>query len=232
MLPEKKVNILMVDDNPQNLLAQEAILEELGQNIVKASSGMEALKHLLNEDFAVILLDIQMSGMDGFETAELIRRRKISQYIPIIFITAYDKDDKSISKGYSLGAVDYLFRPIVPEILKSKVTIFIELFKKTEKAKLQAELLLEEKKKREKALEELTKANKAQQAEITERKRAEEALAASKSYAESIIQNFLDTLIVVDSEAKIQTVNPATSNLLGYTEKELFGKPVSIMFAE
>lgn len=133
METEEKVNILLVDDRPENLLALEAILSDLGQNLVKAHSGEEALKCLLKEDFALILLDVQMPGMDGFETAALIRERERSQHIPIIFLTAIGKSDLHVLRGYSVGAVDYLFKPIVPEILRSKVMVFVELFKMTQR---------------------------------------------------------------------------------------------------
>ncbi|HEY9872100.1 MAG TPA: response regulator [Candidatus Obscuribacterales bacterium] len=138
MQPEPKANVLLVDDHPENLLALEAILSRLGQNLVQAPSGEEALRCLLNQDFAVILLDVQMPGMDGFETAELIRSRERSRHTPIIFLTAFSSNDKVVSKGYSLGAVDYLHKPIEPEILLSKVTVFVDLFNKTEEVKRQA----------------------------------------------------------------------------------------------
>ncbi|WP_250124770.1 response regulator [Chroococcidiopsis sp. CCMEE 29] len=138
MSPESKVNVLLVDDHPQNLLALEAILDCLDQNLVKAHSGAEALRCLLNQDFAVILLDVQMPGMDGFETARLIRQRERSLHTPIIFLTAFSTSDTLVFKGYSLGAVDYLFKPLQPEILKSKVAVFVDLFKKTAEIKRQA----------------------------------------------------------------------------------------------
>ena len=138
---EVRVNILMVDDHPENLLALEATLSYLGQNIVKANSGREALKLLLDQDFAVILLDVHMPDMDGFETAALIREREKSQNIPIIFLTAMHKGEGQVFRGYSLGAVDYIFKPFEPEILKAKVSVLIELYKKTEEIKRQAELL-------------------------------------------------------------------------------------------
>ncbi|NUQ76734.1 MAG: response regulator [Polyangiaceae bacterium] len=140
---DNKVDILLVDDNPSNLLALEAMLEELGQNLVKATSGPEALKCLLDQDFALILMDIQMPGMDGIETAELIRQRERSRHIPILFATAYTRTEAQVFKGYSVGAVDFLFKPIVPEILRSKVNVFVELYKKTEEVKRQAALLRE-----------------------------------------------------------------------------------------
>lgn len=138
MQPEPKVNVLLVDDYPENLLALEAILDNLGQNLVKANSGEQALRCLLNLDFALILLDVQMPGMDGFETAKLIRQRERSRYTPIIFLTALSTSDNLVFRGYSLGAVDYLIKPISPEILTSKVTVFVDLFKKTEEVKRQA----------------------------------------------------------------------------------------------
>ncbi len=139
---EPKVNILLVDDKLENLLALEAILEKLGENLVRATSGEEALRCLLHQDFAVILLDVQMPGMDGFETATLIRNRGRSRHTPIIFLTAFSTSDQMLFKGYALGAVDYLLKPLDPNILTSKVTVFVELFKKTEAVKQQAAQLV------------------------------------------------------------------------------------------
>ncbi len=139
---EPKVNILLVDDKLENLLALEAILEKLGENLVRATSGEEALRCLLHQDFAVILLDVQMPGMDGFETATLIRNRGRSRHTPIIFLTAFSTSDQMLFKGYALGAVDYLLKPLDPNILTSKVIVFVELFKKTEAVKQQAAQLV------------------------------------------------------------------------------------------
>lgn len=135
---DSKVNILLVDDHVENLIALEAILSGMGQNLVRATSGEEALRCLLNQDFAVILLDVQMPVMDGFETATLIRQRERSQHTPIIFLTAFSTNDVWQMKGYSLGAVDYLLKPLDPTILVSKVTVFVELFKKTQEIQRQA----------------------------------------------------------------------------------------------
>ncbi|MDZ7953715.1 response regulator [Nostoc sp. DedQUE09] len=142
MQMESKVNILLVDDKLENLLALEAILEKLGENLVRATSGEEALRCLLHQDFAVILLDVQMPGMDGFETATLIRNRGRSRHTPIIFLTAFSTSDQMLFKGYALGAVDYLLKPLDPNILTSKVTVFVELFKKTEAIKQQTAQLV------------------------------------------------------------------------------------------
>lgn len=132
------VNILVVDDLPEKLLAYESILEELGQNIVTARTGEDALKMVLNQEFAVILLDVNMPGMDGFEAAMLIRKRKKSAHTPIIFLTAFT-DEIRMAQGYASGAVDYLPTPVVPEILQAKVKVFIELAQMRRQAALQAE---------------------------------------------------------------------------------------------
>lgn len=138
---DPRANILLVDDHAENLLALEAMLEHLGENLVKAQSGEEALRCLLNQDFALILLDVQMPGMSGFETATLIRSRERSRHTPIIFLTAFSTSDSFVFQGYSLGAVDYLLKPIEPDILTSKVVVFVDLFKKTEEVKRQTEAL-------------------------------------------------------------------------------------------
>jgi two-component system sensor histidine kinase/response regulator len=135
------VKILLVDDQAENLLSAEAVLESLGQQIMKAESGREALRHLLNHDFAVILLDIMMPGMDGFETATLIRQRERSRHTPIIFLTALGRSDEHMRQGYDLGAVDYMMKPFVPEILRSKVSVFVELNRKSQLLEQQSELL-------------------------------------------------------------------------------------------
>src|SRR4051812_44126266 len=136
---DEKVNILIVDDRADKLLVHETILSELNENLVCAKSGKEALRCLLKQDFAVILLDVNMPGMDGFETASLIRQRPRSETTPIIFISAVNDTDTHVSRGYSIGAVDYILTPVVPEILRAKIAVFVDLFKKTEQVKRQAE---------------------------------------------------------------------------------------------
>ncbi len=135
-----RVKILLVDDTPENLISLEAALEVLGQELVLAQSGMQALRHLLEDDFAAVLLDVKMPEMDGFQTAELIRARKRSRHTPILFLTGY-KSDEQLFRGYDLGAVDFLFKPIVPEILRSKVNVFVELSRNTALLQRQAEVL-------------------------------------------------------------------------------------------
>ena len=238
MQSEPKVNVLMVDDHPENLVALEAILGGLSQNLVKAHSGMEALRCLLNQDFAVILLDVQMPGMDGFETAAVIRQRERSQNTPIIFITAINRSDIHVSRGYSLGAVDYLFKPIEPEILLSKVAVFVSLFKKTQEVKRQAQQLeaanieLETEIKSRKYTEELlrhahdqldikvqertaelAKTNESLKAEIAERVKTEKALHQAKEAAEVANRAKSDFLSMVSHELR----TPLTS-VLGFAK--------------
>jgi signal transduction histidine kinase/DNA-binding response OmpR family regulator len=137
-MTDDRINILVVDDVPDKLIALEAILDDLGHNIVSVPSGREALRRLLHQDFALILLDVNMPEMDGFETAALIRQRPRSEHTPIIFVTGFS-DETHVSRGYSLGAVDYILTPVVPEVLRAKVAVFADLFKKTELVKRQAE---------------------------------------------------------------------------------------------
>ncbi|MEO8648185.1 MAG: response regulator [Acidobacteriota bacterium] len=141
MSKDGQANVLLVDDRPENLLAMESVLAELGQNLVRAASARDALRFLLLEDVALILLDVQMPGVNGFELAELIRDRQRTQHTPIIFVSATSVNEQYIFRGYSLGAVDYLTKPIIPEILKSKVAFFTRLFLQNQKIRQQANLL-------------------------------------------------------------------------------------------
>jgi signal transduction histidine kinase/DNA-binding response OmpR family regulator len=140
-MPERvmneKVNILVVDDLPDKLLAFQVVLEELGQNLVMVSSGADALRELLEREFAVVLLDVNMPDIDGIETAELIRQHRKTAHTPIIFVTAY-ADEMQTARGYQLGAVDYILSPIVPEILRSKVRVFVDLYRAQRRAQILA----------------------------------------------------------------------------------------------
>ena len=162
MTAEAKANILLVDDRPESLLALEVVLADLGQNLVRADSGTQALRCVLMQDFAVILLDVHMPGMNGFETATLIRERERSMHTPIVFLTASDQSELAVFRGYSVGAVDYLVKPFAPEILKSKVAVFVDLFQMREKARQQAN--------------QLVAINQNLEREIAERKRAEQEI--------------------------------------------------------
>jgi signal transduction histidine kinase len=169
----KRVRILMVDDEPKNLLALEAVLGDLDHDLVKAGSGKEALRWLMKDDFAVILLDVQMPEMDGFETAALIRARDRTRYTPIIFLTAVGKTQEEMFRGYEVGAVDYLLKPFAPEILRYKVSVLVDLHLKTEQVRaLNVEL--------QRYVGELEDSNARLDTENQERRRAEESLRSSE----------------------------------------------------
>src|SRR5262244_1514659 len=131
MSEHEKVNILMVDDQPAKLLSYEVILSELGENLIKAGSGREALEHLLKTDIAVVLMDVSMPEIDGFELADLIRQHPRYQKTAIIFISAVHLTDLDQLKGYARGAVDYISVPVIPELLRAKVSVFADLYRKT-----------------------------------------------------------------------------------------------------
>jgi PAS domain S-box-containing protein len=203
-----KVNILLVDDRADKLLALEAVLKGLNQNVVVARSGKEALRHLLQTEFAVILLDVSMPGMDGFETAALIRKRPATEHTPIIFVTSLNQSENQVSRGYSLGAVDYILSPIVPQILRSKVAVFVELHKRTEQIKRQAERL-----------------RQLEEAAFT--RRLNEAV--DRLEAETKRNRFftlaLDMLGIGDFDGHLLQVNPSWETVLGYSEDELRSRP-------
>jgi signal transduction histidine kinase len=134
-------DILVVDDDASNLSAIEAVLSDLGVRLTLSRSGEDSLRHLLQHDYAVILLDVNLPGMSGFETARLIRARERTRHVPIIFITGYSHDEENIRRGYELGAVDYLFKPIVADVLRAKVKVFVDLRDRTAEVALQAERL-------------------------------------------------------------------------------------------
>jgi signal transduction histidine kinase/CheY-like chemotaxis protein len=211
---EARVDILIVDDNSKNLMALEAMLGGLGQNIVRAESGAEALRCLLHQDFALALLDIQMPELDGFQTAELIRARDRSRHMPIIFLTAFSKDAEQVAQAYQLGAVDFLFKPIVPFILRAKVQAFVELHRKTVEIDRQGRLLREvERREHERRLEEAArkwesdrlreemiqerKVKETLARTVAERERAQEALKASNQRLR-LLSDMANRLLVTD----------------------------------
>ncbi|MDE2448212.1 MAG: response regulator [Gammaproteobacteria bacterium] len=199
---EEKVSILLVDDQPQRLVAYRAILADLGLNLICAHSGREALEHLMDREFAVVLLDVSMPDMDGFEAAKLIHEHPRFERTPIIFVTGVHLDDLDRLKGYSLGAVDYVSVPIVPEILRSKVSVLVELYLKRQELQLanarlsEANIALQEEKTRElevvnrslqHANAELGAANRSLQSEIAERARAEQALKEANRHKDEFL---------------------------------------------
>lgn len=216
MTNDQKVNILLVDDHPENLLALEAILENLGQNLVKANSGEAALKCLLDRDFAVILLDVQMPGMDGFETAELIRSRPKNQQTPIIFLTAFNKNEQFMFKGYAVGAVDYMIKPFSAEILRSKVSVFINIFKTNIHLKKQKQLL--------------ESINLEVQNEIKKHLITTKILEKKQAEFAAIYQSIPDAVIFTDMNFKIIMCNPAVTALFGYTSEEAIGQEYQMLW--
>lgn len=205
-----KANILVVDDNEAKRQAIAAVLDELGENVVAAASGHDALRALLVQDFAVILMDVQMPIMDGFETAELIRRRGRSSSTPIIFITSYSDAETDMLGGYSLGAVDFIFAPIIPEILRAKVSVFVELFHKTQELR-----------EHEDHLESLVRQRTADlTAEIAERKRAELVIRKLSSAVERVA----DSIFMTDTRGVIEYVNPAFEQITGFSRAEAVGE--------
>lgn len=211
--PDCKVKILLVDDRSENLIALESVLANLGQEIVKVSSGTEALKCLLDDDFAVILLDVQMPDMNGFETAALIRARDRSRHTPIIFLTAIDKTDHHVTSGYSVGAVDYIVKPFDPVVLKAKVAVFVELTKKTNRLReevLRREQAEEEVRQLNQGLErrvaertaELESSNKQLHAEIAERERIEKTLRKHQEEIEGLNERLRRAMIETHHRVK------------------------------
>jgi PAS domain S-box-containing protein len=208
--PEEKINILLVDDRADKVLAVETVIAELGQNLVIARSGEEALRCLMRQDFALILMDVHMPGMDGFETAALIRERKKFEHIPIIFLTATSTDDTEAyaSRGYCLGAVDYLLAPFLPDVLRTKVSVFVELFRKTEQVKRQAERLRQiETEKYERRLSETN------------------GLLETETKRNRFFILSIDLLAIAGFDGYFKQLNPSWEKALGYSEQELKARP-------
>ena len=190
-------NILLVDDRPENLTALEAVLVALGQNLVTARSAEEALRFLLHEEVAVILLDVQMPGIDGFQAAEMIRGRAKTHHIPIIFMSSFRIDERSIGEGYAAGAVDYIVKPFHPEILKAKVAAFVQMARNTRR--LEAEIERRRRAEEEvrllnQELEHRVEARTREIQALVERQQAEEHRAIILRERNRIAQEIHDTL--------------------------------------
>jgi len=213
---KEKVNILLVDDRPENLLALEAIIEHEGLNLVKASSGEEALRFLLKYDFAAILLDVQMPGIDGFETAKIIKAREKTKNVPILFITANNMESEHIFNGYSMGAVDYILKPFDPIILKAKVDAFVEIYKMNQILIRQAAILTKKSEELERSYQELS--------------RTTSELRVSEALANVISETSIDSMLVIDQEGIILKVNPAVEKMFAYNEAEILGQNILMLF--
>ncbi|MBZ6079169.1 response regulator [Microvirga puerhi] len=206
--------ILIVDDDSRNLKAVAEVLQAPGIEIVTADSGEDALRSVLQEDFAVILLDVQMPGLDGYEVADLVRSRPRSSRVPILFLTAYNKDELHVSRGYSAGAVDYVFKPIEPLILKSKVDVFVDLYRKTEEIRRQGEeerrLLMENLRVR------------------SEKLKTEQALRRREEHQSIVLQSLpiaLYTASVREDHRRLQFTNESIERITGFRPDDFAKDP-------
>ena len=209
----EQVDILIVDDRAENLLALEAILEPLHQRLVRAASGEEALRRLLERDFALILLDVQMPGMNGFETARLIKSRERTKYIPIIFLTAISKEEAYVFEGYSVGAVDYLFKPFQPEILRSKVAAFVDLYVRQRNVAAK-EALVRESERREMELRHMRE------------------LWESQARFREVVTSALDAIILFDDTGTITLFNSAAERMFCCTSADAVGTSIARFFPD
>lgn len=208
---ERKVNILLVDDNRESLLALEAVLSEPGLELVKSVSGADALRQMLTRRFAVVILDVQMPGMSGYDVAAMIRERDVTRYTPIIFLTALRTAESHVYQGYAAGAVDYLFKPVEPSILKSKVAAFVELARKTQ--------LLEA-------------ANEQLERDLRMRLRAEAALRESEAKFRSVTDMANDAIVSADKQGLITYFNKQAERIFGYSGTEIAGLPLTVLMPD
>ncbi|HEX8432366.1 MAG TPA: response regulator, partial [Longimicrobium sp.] len=211
MSDASRASILAVDDRPENLFALEAILEPLGHGVVRANSGEEALRHVLQQDFACILLDVQMPGMNGFEAAQLIKSRERSRSTPIIFLTAISKDEAFIFEGYSVGAVDYMFKPFNPDILRSKVAVFVELYLKTQQLQEQERRLRD-----------------SERRELEMRHQGE--LLASEARMAEIVGSAMEAILTFGADGRVTLFNAAAERMFGVAAAQANGRPIEDFF--
>jgi PAS domain S-box-containing protein len=210
--------VLVVDDNAANLAAFEAILTDPEFELVLAQSGAEAMRHLLTGTFAAILLDINMPTLDGLETAALIRRRERSRDIPIILITAHQPDAAQVLRGYASGAVDYLVKPVAPEILRYKVRIFVELFRKSRQVEWQAT--------------QLRTINARLQQEIGQRRQAERDAAFEREERQRVaLSSIADAVFTLDAKTRVTSLNPTAEALTGWTSASAQNESIGVVLA-
>ena len=221
----EKINILLVDDRPENLLSLEALLAHPEYNLVKAGSGPEALRALLKDEFALILMDVQMPGMDGFETARLLKGRDRTRDIPIIFVTAISKENKYVFEGYETGAIDYIFKPFDPYILKVKVAVLADLYKNKKGLERQNEELREKDERLKQTIGELDTLNLELEQRV--RERTEEIIAAKDKLERqtqllySVLYHAPFGLALIEKDGTFKYINPRFERLFGYTHKEI-----------
>lgn len=243
MQAKNKINLLLVDDHTDNLIAMRAILEELDENLVMVDSGKKALRRLLDEEFAIVLLDVDMPLMDGFEVAAMMRQIKKLQHTPIIFLTAMHQNESNVFKGYSLGAVDYIFKPVEPEILKAKVRFFIDLYRKRAEINYQANLLRETNQKLdqlnldlERRVQERTSQLQAAvemlEREVAVREKAEESLRQREQELTDFVENAPVGLHWVGGDGTILWTNQSELDLLGYSRDEYVGHNIAEFHTE
>ncbi len=201
---EKLISILLVDDDPKNLMVLETILNSPDYRLIKASSADEALMALMKDEFAAIVLDVQMPDMSGIELARLIKQRRKTQHVPILFLTAYYQEDEHVVLGYDAGAVDYITKPVNPSVLRSKIGVFIDLFRKTTA---------------------LAEVNRAMEAEMIERQKAEERF-------RMVVETAPNAMVMIAGDGQILLVNSRTESLFGYDRDELICQPISVLIAE
>lgn len=201
---DKLVSILLVDDDPKNLMVLETILNSPEYRLVKAASADEALLALMKEEFAAIVLDVQMPDMSGLDLARLIKQRKKTQHVPILFLTAYYQEDEHVVLGYGAGAVDYITKPVNPAVLRSKIGVFIDLFRKTTA---------------------LAEVNRAMEAEMIERQQAEERF-------RMVVETAPNAMVMIAADGQIILVNSRTESLFGYDRDELICQSISVLIAD
>ena len=218
---EEPINILIVDDEPKNLTVLETVLDDPGYRLVRAESADQALLALVVEEFALLILDIRMPGMTGFELAEMIKDRKKTARVPIIFLTAYYNEDQHVLAGYETGAVDYLHKPVNAAILRSKVAVFAELHRKNRECGMANHALLAEVAERRRTVEQLRELNETLEQRVTERT---EAMSDSEMRYRRLFEAAQDGVLILDFDTgKVIDVNPFMTNLLGYSRHDLIG---------
>ncbi|MGQ0712538.1 MAG: ATP-binding protein [Gemmatimonadaceae bacterium] len=207
----RDADVLLVDDRTENLLALEAILEPLGLNLIRATSGEAALREVLRRDLAVILLDVQMPGMSGFETAKVIKSRERSRHVPIIFLTAISKEEQYVFEGYSVGAVDYLSKPFHPDVLRSKVSVFVELHQQSRQIRDQEQRL---------------RLHERREIELQHRVR----LSESEARMAEVVESAIDAIVMFDEDQHVTMFNAAAERVFGVPASEAIGRPIGDLF--